>query len=371
MMRPTCTIFVPILVVAASIAVVPSAPAQVAAQVPDYARQTQPSQQSGVPRNQTDARALQMQQNDPDQVRLAQMNGQPSGQQLQQTAAQQPANPGAANPNTKNPNAAPFPPLPAAELQRLQQMLMAWEQQSQGTKTLTCKFQRWHYDLFAAPAGIHATKATGEIKYSAPDKGLFRVEDLQFYKGMQEGKPAYGAETGKFGEHWVCNGREVIEFDRSEKKCTIMELPPQMQGTQIFNSPLPFVFNLKADQVQQRYWVREVKSPKEGMFMIEAWPKRQADRSRYKLVVIALDAKTFLPHALIMYAPNFNAKTQPKWDHYEFADVKRNAIRAGMQNFFKNFIPEKPPSDWEVVREDFIGEPEMQATNPQPQPNRK
>ncbi len=65
--------------------------------------------------------------------------------------------------------------------------------------------------------------------------------------------------------------------------------------------------------------------------LVEAWPKRQEDRAQYKLVQIGLDAKTFTPQALIMYAPNYDAKTAPNRDQYEFSDVKRNAIGAGFQ----------------------------------------
>ncbi len=250
------------------------------------------------------------------------------------------------------PAAQPFPALSPAEQKRLDAMLQAWETQSKGTKTMACKFQKWHFDLLAAPAGIHATKSSGTIKYAAPDKGMFKEETLLFYLGMKEGKPQYGPQQGKFGDYWVCTGDEVIEFNGDEKKCTLTTLPPGMKGAEIFNSPLPFVFNLDAKKIQQRYWVREIKAPKEGIYLIEAWPKLQADRSQYRMVQIALDDKKFLPSALIMYAPNFHAANAPMWDHYEFEDVSRNAIVAGLQErFFNSFIPEKPPADWQIVRE--------------------
>ncbi len=131
-----------------------------------------------------------------------------------------------------------------------------WQKQSQGTKTLDCKFKRWHYDINGAGKNIHATKAEGVIRYAAPDKGLFRVDSLVFYKGMVGDNPQYEAIPGRFGEHWVCNGKQLIEMDASKEECEIQDLPPEMQGKQIFNSPLPFVFNLDAQQIMQRYWVR-------------------------------------------------------------------------------------------------------------------
>ena len=262
----------------------------------------------------------------------------------------------------------PFPnPAPEAQAQ-LQKILQAWEHNSKGTKTLECKFQRWHYDLFAAPAGVHATKADGVIRYAAPDKGKFKVEGVVFFNGFVAEKPTYKAQPGQYGEHWVCDGEKLIEFDYSKKECHVQTLPPHMRGKQIFNSPLPFVFNLDAARIQQRYWVRQVAAPKPGIVLIEAWPKTQADRSQYKMVQVALNTSTYLPEALIMYAPNFHSKKNPKWDHYEFSDMKRNAIAHGLAEFFKKFL-DKPPSDWKVIQENFMAPPQQEVAE-QGQPQR-
>ncbi len=312
MMRLTWATVVAILISAPTVA-------QQASQVPSYAqqRQTQPAAQNSTAAT-PEAHVARQQQPAP---------AAPAGQ--------------------------PFAPPSAAAQAQLASMLEGWERQSKSMKTLDCKFTRWHFDMFAAPAGIHATRADGVIKYAAPDKGLFRVDRMVFYAGMEGGKPQFKQQPGQFGEHWVCNGTQLIEFDRSKEECRIQDLPPQLQGQGIFNSPLPFVFNLDAQQIQQRYWVRQVPAPRENTILVEAWPKRQEDRAQYKLVQIALDSKTFLPQALLMYAPNFDPKTAPKWDHYEFADVNRNAIGAGFQKFLGNFIPEKPPSNWKILREKF------------------
>lgn len=315
--------------------------------VPSYAQQQPQQQRAQIPAGQS----LQQAADARNQAQAAQR--QAAAQQLQQQ---------------------PFPPLGAAEQAQLQTTLKLWEQQSQGTKTLDCKFSRWHFDMFAAPAGIHASRSDGAVKYQAPDKGLFRVDDKVFFIGMQEGKPQYKVQQGQYGEHWVCNGTQLIEFDRTKEECRIQELPPHMQGKNIISSPLPFVFNLDAAQIQRRYWIRQLPAA-EGVVLIEAWPKRQEDRAQYKLVQIALDGKTFLPQALKMYAPNFDAKTAPKWDHYEFADTKRNAIGVGFAEMFgKNFIPQKPPANWKILKDNFVPPvepPVQQATAPvEPAPRR-
>ena len=308
-------------------------------------------------------------------ARVQQQTGQaPAGQN--RAAAQQ--NPSAAQQHSAatQPSQAPqtpFPPLSAEAQQQLDRLLQAWEVQSKGTDTLQCDFTRWHYDLVAAPAGVHSTWAKGHIRYAAPDKGLFKVETLKFFKGMVEGKPAYDAVPGEHGEHWVCNGTEVIDFDHGKQECTIRELPPELQGTQIFESPLPFVFNLDAKKIRERYWVRQLAAPKAGVLLIEAWPKRQEDRAQYRLVQVVIAEQTFLPEALLVYAPNFDPQTAPSWDHYEFENVERNAIKAGLQGFLNLFIKQKPPASWKVIRERYqpIAQPaQEQIAQPPVMPRR-
>lgn len=261
----------------------------------------------------------------------------------------------------------PFPPLATAAQQRLDQLLAKWEAESKNTKLMACEFTRWHYDSKLAPAGVHATWARGEIRYAAPDKGVFRVDELQFYKGMDGQKPNFGPDPKQQGEYWVCNGSELLEFDRATQTCLIQELPPDMRGQKIFQSPLPFVFNLDAKEIQNRYWVREVAPPasKQNTYLLEAWPKSQEDRAQYRFVQISIDAETFLPQALILYAPNFDPINSPMFDHYEFTGVKRNGIISNLQQHMDIFVNAKPPKDWKIIRETFGVQKQAQAPDGQ------
>lgn len=305
------------------------------------------------------------------QTRAAQAQAarpQPTQQQLQAQAGQAQAGQGQAGQQGADPQAsAPFV-LSNAEQAELDQLLSAWEQQSTGTKRLEAKFRRWHFDLLAAPAGVHATWAEGVIKYGAPDKGLFRVDHLKFFSGIVEDKPTYKSVDGQFGEHWVCNGEELLEFDRSKKECRIQQLPPELQGKEILESPLPFVFNLNANRIKERYWVRRLEAPS-GVYVIEAHPKRQSDRAQYRFVRIVINDQTFLPQALILYGPNYDPVTSPGYDHYEFTDVERNTIRQGMAAWGRVFIDERPPADWKVIREAFrpAGPAQPQIAQPGPE----
>lgn len=253
----------------------------------------------------------------------------------------------------------PFPTQKPEVVAALDQILTAWEKHSQGTKTLEANFEHWHYAIKKAPPGVHATKGNGLMKYSKPDKGVFKVDELLFFQGMGPagGPPKYAfgvnPKTGqeiRLGPHWVCNGRELIEYDYKEETCKIMMLPADMQGSAIVNSPLPFVFNLDAKDLKRRYWLQLVQSPIEGTYLINAFPKTQQDRGQYKLVQVILDQQLNI-QTMVLYPPHFNEKTAPDKDVYQFKNVKRNSVGAAVARFAKAFIPANPPKGWTITRE--------------------
>ena len=247
----------------------------------------------------------------------------------------------------------PFPPLTPQAQQRIDQLLNAWEASSKQTEQLQCKFTRWEYRPLGASKDVHKTWARGTIKYRAPAEGMYRVDDILFFTGFDEKHaPKYERIKGHLGEWWVCNGKELMEFNRAEKKVEITELPPEMQGKEIVSSPLPFVFNLNAQEMKQRYWIREPKMV-EGEFWLEAWPKYQRDRAEFLkvLVILKADQQQFLPKALIMFPPNHDERDNPLRDVYEFTDVLRNGSLLGnIKEFFKDFIDVKPPADFKPIR---------------------
>ncbi len=251
---------------------------------------------------------------------------------------------------------APFV-LNEQEQRHLDAILTSWQARSQSIKTMECEFQKWRFDVAAAPADTYASWSQGTIKYMSPDRGVFLEENIRFYDGKNaDGSPIYKAKPNRFGEWWVCTGTELVFMNREEKVSLIEELPPQMQGQQLFESPLPFVFNLNADRMKQRFWIRAIAPPpgRQEEYWLEVYPKFQADAQNYKLVQVVVSAKEFLPKALLIYPPNFDEKTAPNKEVYEFKNVKvnQNIIeRAAQLLFQQQFINPQPPSnDWKIIR---------------------
>ncbi|MDX1947896.1 MAG: TIGR03009 domain-containing protein [Pirellulaceae bacterium] len=275
-------------------------------------------------------------------------------------------------------------PLDPAHEQWVDQILKFWEERSNKIKTLSCKFTRWDYDPVFGPRepNVAKTIAKGEIKYAQPDKGLFKVVELMNYSPPAKAgdPPTYVPQDATFGEHWVCDGMRVFEFDARNKRVIERPLPPNMQGKAITDGPLPFLFGAKAQTIKARYWVRGIQGGPANKYLLEAVPKSRQDAQNFQAVKIVLDQEKFLPEGMQILAPNFNARTNPAFTSYTFekhevTDTSINPL--DWFNFWglfkKNFYEPKIPAGWTKVVEGADGQaaqvpgsaPPAQATAPQ------
>lgn len=263
----------------------------------------------------------------------------------------------------------PWDPLPRDQQQALDQLMKDWEQHSSKIERYRCKFERWEYDPVFGPKDPTQAKTygTGRLLYSEPDKGLFQVESLNVF--VPPAKPGE-KETwikrppGDIGEHWVCDGKQVFEFDARQKKLKVSELPPEMQGKAIVDGPLPFLFGAKSDKINARYWLRLI-TPQEvaGEQWIEAVPKYAADARNFKMVHVIIDEQDFLPKAIQVFDPAFNPVKHPKRAVYTFNSREYNwNITLQMLNLFhREFYEPSTPLGWTKVLEPFSPEPGQPA----------
>ncbi|MCA9183431.1 MAG: hypothetical protein KDA51_18350, partial [Planctomycetales bacterium] len=142
-----------------------------------------------------------------------------------------------------------------------------------------------------------------------------------------------------------------------------MQLAPEQRHQGIHNSPLPFLFGVKADEIKRRYWIRPVQPPAgSNDVWLEAWPKQMDDAGNYSRVQVVLDRVDVLPKALIVFLPNWEAQF-PHREVYEFNERKKewNLLDAMKQKIFmKEFIETNLPATWQVIVEPYI-EPQEAA----------
>jgi TIGR03009 family protein len=260
----------------------------------------------------------------------------------------------------------------------LDEVLKFWQLSTSKIDRFESKFTRWQFDPTKTnnPDEFY-TNSSGVVRYLKPDKGMFHVEQMLYRVPKDDGKFAYEALPGHFGEWWICDGECVHEYDRTEKKVTKHQLPANMRGAQVFNSPLPFVFGIDAEKIKQRYWMRPLPHPvgkdgvrNEEIIVLEAYPKFQSDAINYHHVSIFLDKKDFLPAAIEIALTQWTPQT-PHREVFEFKERVANAnVLTKMTEviFNRAFIPEQPPKDWTVEERPFIPEEApadgLRAANP-------
>lgn len=215
----------------------------------------------------------------------------------------------------------------------LDQILNHWQVSSADIKRYRCNFTRWEYDaVFVArdpktgelPA---KTQSRGIIKYSAPDKGMFKVESTLYYQAPQseKDKARYVPHTDDKGEQWICDGKSIYAFDHQKKQLIQSELPPEMHGRAIVDGPLPFMFGADAAKIKQRFWLRVI-TPKEAKeeYWLEAVPKTRTDAANFKMLHIIIDYKDYLPKAMAMFDRNYDPVKNPSCTNYVFEDRATN-----------------------------------------------
>ncbi|MBI3838677.1 MAG: hypothetical protein HY288_12185 [Planctomycetia bacterium] len=273
-------------------------------------------------------------------------NGRPQNSAAQGQVEGTPAGNGTgqASPKTGVKVLAPQAPFVLTESQQklLDQVLLKWEQRSNKVNTFKCSFRRWDYDpAFGRPMDKLKAEGKGFIKYKAPDRGDYSVAEL---KEFDAAKADFVSKTNGL-DHWVCDGKSIFEFVPEKKQLIQRKLPPEMQGKAIVDGPLPFIFGAKADQLNQRYWMRDI-TPRQFIgkeIWLEAVPKRQQDAANFQTATIILTDPDFVPFGLQILLPDGKNKTA-----YIFEDSKINDPLSIVRG---DFLPPFTPLGWKKIVE--------------------
>lgn len=256
--------------------------------------------------------------------------------------------------------------LTPAELKRLDQLLSYWESRSGKVKTFSCDFTRYEYDHVFGPQDprVPKTKCEGIIRYASPDKGEFKVVRAAEFKSPKKGDGGgqFVPQSAEANEHWICDGTSIYELDGEKKQLIQQQLPPELQGKKIAEGPLPFMFGAEKEKLIRRYWMREIK-PTNGQkdeYWFEAFPKTREDAANYQKLTVILDSENFLPTALQVFPPNYDARTNPSRTVYTFANRKSDDLIHRSKKFFDRFISPRTPLGWKKVVMEF-GAPSPEA----------
>jgi TIGR03009 family protein len=257
------------------------------------------------------------------------------------------------------PLAPPFTLAPAEEA-NLNQFLKDWEIANNGIKTFKCSFTRLEYDPTIAGGNPNqiTTESHGELKYAAPDKGMFHVKELTNYVPNPKGGPLV-AQKGEPTEWWTCDGSSMFEVkDKPQKLVVETPLPPEMRGKAITDGPLPFVFGAKAASLKSRYFMRIITpgANAQNEVWLEAFPKQQKDAANFSRVNLILKKADLQPTAIQIFNPGANVQNASR-TVIMLEDPSINNPWAPLQNLFDDFARPNPIGYKHVLEQNLVPPP--------------
>ncbi|QDT72393.1 TIGR03009 domain-containing protein [Lacipirellula limnantheis] len=268
-------------------------------------------------------------------------------------------------PGAVAPGLPPAPPFQLSEIEKGEvfRLLKMWEESSAKVNTFNSDFERWEYDgVFGPGAETPLIKANGTLSFSKPDKGSFKIDSISRWTKADAQNPDVKVpgdwlpKPDEIGEHWVCDGKAVYEYNHRDKQLVVVGIPEEMRGQKIVDGPLPFLFGAEANKLMERYWIRSRQSDP-SMIWLEAYPRWQSDAANYDMVDVMLDRKTMQPKAIQVRLPGGQQRHV-----YMFKDAKVNETNIGAW-FPSLFTAPRTPLGWTRVMADQAS---PQAANPDP-----
>lgn len=247
----------------------------------------------------------------------------------------------------KNPVAERRLPVMEAKLQAgMDETLEKWSQASEKVNRLEGNVSRIVYDLTFETE----SQAEGPFAYEKPDKGRIDIVPvavtekliaernqivakayadkkqprIRVKKKIPENKDTpepYDLVVCE-NEQWWCDGTRIFNLDMAKKQANVSLIPEEMQGGNIMDSPLPFLFGMPPERAKRRFEMgfHDGKfDPTASMVRLVIYPRLPQDGQNWHHADVLLDLKTMLPVAVQMYDP-----AETKITVYRFSDLKVN-----------------------------------------------
>jgi len=224
-----------------------------------------------------------------------------------------------------NQDVKPLPP-------ELEQLLRDWAAASEKIERLEGEHLRRVYDMTYEIEKL----SQGRFYFETPDKGRINITPVEITAKMKDQRASGDVPTKKRKdgkpfelksdqeECWSCDGLRVYEMDVAQKQARVAQLPSDMQGKNIMDSPLPFLFGMPPEKAKRRFAMSLLRpiDLKSGQAFLHILPRLPQDAGNWASADVILNLKTFLPDAVQLVDP-----AGTKITVYSFSGLKVNENR--------------------------------------------
>jgi len=194
--------------------------------------------------------------------------------------------------------------LNPAEQRELDTFLARWETVSARTRRYEVDFTLYEYDptIPGAVPNVPQRLCFGRFEYTANPMRFAYVVEGEWRDDRQIRRDG-DRNPHIFAEDIFIDDRTVIKFDYNARTVRQINVPSEMVGRGIADSPLPLIFGAKADDLKRRFSMR-VLHRTDGLTVLYARPLQIEDQQEFRELVIMLENETLRARGLKQYDIN-------------------------------------------------------------------
>jgi TIGR03009 family protein len=235
---------------------------------------------------------------------------------------------------------APAQPAPM-DMQRL---LVLWEKQSAKLQTLEVSIYRTDKN----PAWGDEEHYLGHAAFKSPQLAYldFRKVKLEVQPDPKDKKKKILVPLKKDNgmvstphETIVCTGQEVWHYRYEVKQILIYPLDKDQRKRALEEGPLPFLFNMRADDARRRYQM-VLQGEDKNRYLVMIKPLLVADQDSFSQAWVFLDKEFLLPKRIYLLAPDGTSSKD-----FQLSQIQAN--QPVKERYFVGIDPGKP---WKVER---------------------
>jgi TIGR03009 family protein len=261
--------------------------------------------------------------------------------------------------------------LNPAEQQELDAFLARWEKYSAGINRYDISFNLFIYDptIPGAQPNKAYKVAYGYFKYNAnPRRFVYEIEG-EWIGGNEQIKRDGDKNPQIFAEKVIIDEKSVHQYDYNAKTVRQINVPPELIGKGIADSPLPLIFGAKADDLKRRFSMK-IENVSDELIRLYARP------------LLVEDQQEFRELEILLYRNNLTARALRQWENngktYKVFDLQTPTInaRTNLIEDLKKWFTADVPRGWKRESMDWIAPspvspppipaiPQAQVANPQ------